>query len=934
MERKYIEIKGACEHNLKSIDIDIPKKELVVITGVSGSGKSSLAFDTLYAEGQRRYVESLSSYARQFIGQMEKPKYETIKGLSPAISIEQKATSKNPRSTVGTITEIHDYLRVLYARMGRQHCWKCGRTVSRQSISEIVDVVKELEAGQKFMVLAPLVINRKGQFKDKIDEIQKGGFLRYKLDGELYRIEERPEINKNKKHNLSIVVDRLVMKEGIEQRLSSSIETALRYGEGVMLLDLMDGNERFFSEHYGCPYCQLYFPELAPPHFSFNSPLGFCDSCNGLGFHLEPDPDRVIVDRDKPILGGAIKVTIGEKGSWSYKYFRGILKAFGVDGKKTFNQLTEDEQILVLYGTGKTVSVPWESKRGKGRFNSNYEGVINTLKRRYRETESDDARKYYHKYFTPKKCSKCGGTRLNKVSRAVTIRDHSIVDVAAMTIREALQFFNDIKLKGNEVTIGSELFKEIRNRLMFLKNVGLDYLTLSRTGATLSGGEAQRIRLASQIGSELTGVIYILDEPSIGLHQRDNNRLIETLKMLRDKDNTVIVIEHDKDTMMAADHLIDIGPGAGIYGGEIVFQGRPKDAVTSDNITGLYLSGKKEIPIPPKRRKPKGFLTLRGVTKNNLNSVDVDIPVGVLTLITGVSGAGKSTLVNGVLYPAIANLLHQSGKEVGKYDEITGLEQFDKVINIDQSPIGRTPRSNPATYTKLFDHVRSFFAQLPESKARGYTPGRFSFNVKGGRCEACKGDGSKKIEMHFLADVYVPCEICKGKRFNTPTLEVQYKGHSIADILNISVRKGMALFEAHPKVYKILKTLDDVGMGYVALGQASTTLSGGEAQRIKLSRELAKRDTGKTLYILDEPSTGLHFADIDKLLKVVHQLVDKGNSVVMIEHNLDIIKTADYLIDMGPEGGDQGGDIVFAGLPEDSIHEKRSYTGQYLKAYL
>ncbi len=930
---KYIEITGAKEHNLKNIDIKIPKKEFVVITGVSGSGKSSLAFDTLYAEGQRRYVESLSSYARQFIGQMEKPHYETIKGLSPAISIEQKAASKNPRSTVGTVTEIHDYLRVLFARVGEQRCYKCDKPVAKQSSQEIIKQIMELPIGQKFMILSPLVINRKGEFKDKIESIMKNGFLRYKLDGKLYRVEDEVEINKKKKHNLSIVIDRLIMKDDIISRVTDSVEVALKYSGGLLIIDTMDGKEKTYSEHNVCNDCQISFRELSPQIFSFNSPLGFCENCNGLGFHLEPDPEKVVEDPNKPLLGGAIKATIGDRGSWQYKYFKKSLKSLGIDGKIIYNDLTKDEKILVLYGTKKEIIINYKTSRWSGKVTTKFEGVLNTLNRRYKETESENAKRYYEKFFTKTKCKVCNGRRINKVSNSVYIDNLSIADISEMTVKRAFNFFDSLKLDGNRAVIASEIVKEIKNRLNFLVNVGLDYLTLSRTASTLSGGESQRIRLASQIGSELTGVIYILDEPSIGLHQRDNDKLIETLKSLRDKDNSVIVIEHDRDTMLQSDWIIDIGPGAGVYGGEVVFEGTPKQMLKSNTITGDFLSGKREIEIPKERRSSDEYFIINGARENNLKNIDVKIPKGVLTLVTGVSGAGKSTLINSILYPAVTNMLNKSGKIVGAHDSIVGVD-FDKIINIDQTPIGRTPRSNPATYTKVFDHIRAFYAKLPDSKAKGYKSGRFSFNVKGGRCEACKGDGNIKIEMHFLPDVHVPCEVCNGERFNEATLNIKFKGRTISDTLNTSIVELLEIFKDHPKIYSILKTLDDVGMGYVKLGQPSTTLSGGEAQRIKLSRELAKRSTGKTLYILDEPSTGLHFSDIQKLLKVIHTLVDKGNTVVMIEHNLDIIKTADYIIDIGPEGGEGGGKLVFAGAPEDIINCKESYTGNYLKEIL
>lgn len=930
---KYIEIKGAKQHNLKNIDVNIPKNQFVVITGVSGSGKSSLAFDTLYAEGQRRYVESLSSYARQFIGQMDKPLYDTIKGLSPAISIEQKSASKNPRSTVGTITEINDYLRVLYARIGKQRCYSCGKEVTKQTLNEIVDQILKFPVNTKFMITAPIMTNRKGEFKDKIDEIRKKGFVRIKLDGVVYDVDDEINIDKNKKHNLSAVVDRLVMKDDIKSRLTQSIEKALETGEGIVTIDLIDEKkEIMFSEHNVCHDCQISFPPLTPQLFSFNNPTGFCPTCNGLGFHLEPDEDKVIEDENKPLLDGAIRIIVGEEGSWSHKYFKTALKKMKIDGTKLYKDLTKEEKSLVLYGSeGK---VTFRIEMSSYEFTAKYEGILNTLKRRYYETESEDAKQYYEKYFAHKPCTECNGNRLNKSSSAVFIANKSIVDVSNMTIKEAFDFFENANLSGNDKVIGTELIKEVKNRLRFLVNVGLDYLSLSRNGTTLSGGESQRIRLASQIGSELTGVIYILDEPSIGLHQRDNDKLINTLKNLRDKDNTVIVIEHDKDTMIQSDYIIDLGPGAGEFGGNVVFEGTPEEILKSSTQTGLFLSGEKSIFVPKKRREPKKWFTINGASENNLKNISVSFPTGVLTLVTGVSGAGKSTLINDILFPAISNKLHKTSHETGKHTSIEGLEVFDKIINIDQSPIGKTPRSNPATYTKLFDYIRDFFSNLPESKAKGYKPGRFSFNVKGGRCEACEGDGVKKVEMHFLADVYVQCEVCKGQRFNDATLQVKYKNKNIADILDTYVSEANTLFEAHPQIKRVLKTLDEVGLSYIKLGQPSTTLSGGEAQRIKLSKELAKRSTGNTLYILDEPSTGLHFSDIEKLLTIIHQLVDKGNTVVMIEHNLDIIKTADYIIDIGPEGGNGGGEVIFSGTPEEIIKCEKSYTGIHLKEYL
>jgi excinuclease ABC subunit A len=763
--------------------------------------------------------------------------------------------------------------------------------------------------------------------------IKKEGFLRYKLDGEIYKINDEVEIKKDFKHNLSIVIDRLVLKEGIESRVNDSVETALKFGNGLLIVDTMDGEEKIYSEHNVCTTCEISYPELSPQIFSFNSPLGFCEKCNGLGFHFAPDENKVIENENLGVLEGAIKVTIGDKGSWQYKYFKGIISEFEISGKTPYKDLSDVQKKLILFGAGKKIAIRYNSTKWSGTINSKFEGVLNTLKRRYQETESESAKKYYEKYFTKKQCSECNGKRLSKLSSSVYIDGKSIVDITEFTIKDALKFFDELVLEGNKKIIASEIIKEIKNRLNFLVNVGLNYLTLSRTASTLSGGESQRIRLASQIGSELTGVIYILDEPSIGLHQKDNDKLIQTLKDLRDKDNSVIVIEHDKDTIINSDWIIDIGPGAGIHGGEIVFEGTPEEILASKHETGLYLSGAKKIEVPKKRRDLTEFFTITGASENNLKDITVSFPKKALTLVTGVSGAGKSTLINSILYPVVSNKLNKVDKKTGKYESIDGID-FDKIINIDQSPIGRTPRSNPATYTKVFDEIRSFFAKLPDSKTKGYMPGRFSFNVKGGRCESCKGDGLKKIEMHFLPDVFVPCEVCNGKRFNDATLLVKFKGKHISDILDTSIVELLDIFEAHPKIYKVLKTLDDVGMGYVNLGQPSTTLSGGEAQRIKLAKELSKRATGKTLYILDEPSTGLHFTDIQKLLTVIHKLVDKGNTIVMIEHNLDIIKTADYIVDIGPDGGNSGGELIFQGKTEDILNCERSYTGKYLKEYL
>ncbi len=943
MEPDRIVIRGAREHNLKRITVEIPKKKLVVFTGVSGSGKSSLAFDTLYAEGQRRYVESLSAYARQFLGQMDKPKYDTIRGLSPTISIEQKAASNNPRSTVGTITEIHDYLRVLYANIGVQYCHQCGRRVGRQGSQQIVEEILRLGEGTRVYLLAPVVVQRKGEHKELLADIARQGFARVRIDGEVRRLDEEIVVDKRRKHTIEVVVDRLQLKPGIADRLSDSVETALKAGGGIVVVApaLPDGRpsqkeERVLSEHLACVHCGISFPELRPHSFSFNSPLGFCAACNGLGTRNEMDPELIVPDPDRSLNEGAVEpwaAAMARGEGWVYEFVHSLCESFGIDPDVPWRRLPKAKRDLILYGTsGRRVKV-----RGRrGRYRTRFEGVVRRMERRLRETQSETMRQYYLKYFSDKPCRTCGGGRLRPESAAVKIHGKSIVDVSRMTIAEARDFFESLPLSGNEAVIASELLKEIGGRLSFLIDVGLSYLTLDRPGPSLSGGEAQRIRLASQLGSELTGVIYVLDEPSIGLHARDNSKLIRTLERLRDIGNSVIVVEHDRETIEAADWIIDFGPGAGRLGGEVVAEGPPKAiAEAPRSITGRYLKGEEEIPVPAKRRAvgPEQIV-VKGAAEHNLKDIDVAFPLGGLIAVTGVSGAGKSTLVTQILIPALMRALHGSRVTVGRHKAIAGLEHLDKVIHIDQKPIGRTPRSNPATYTKVFDEIRKVFAMTPEARAFGYKPGRFSFNVKGGRCDACNGDGVRVVEMHFLADVYVPCEVCKGRRFNAATLRVRYKGLDIAQTLELSVREALEHFHAHPKIVRILKTLDDVGLGYIQLGQASPTLSGGEAQRVKLSRELAKVATGRTLYVLDEPTTGLHFADVKRLLEVLDRLVEGGNTVLVIEHNLDVIKYADWIVDLGPEGGDAGGRVVAAGTPEEVAQVEESYTGQALRGVL
>jgi excinuclease ABC subunit A len=942
-EPDTLSIRGAKEHNLKNISLDIPKKKLVVFTGVSGSGKSSLAFDTLYAEGQRRYVESLSAYARQFLGQMEKPRYDTLRGLSPTISIEQKAASNNPRSTVGTVTEVHDYLRVLFASVGVQHCPNpdChDRPVGKQSAQQIVDTLMALPPGTKAMVLAPVVDNRKGEHKDILTEALKRGFTRARIDGKVKGLEEKIELDKKSKHDIALVIDRVTLKPEGKQRLTDSVETALREGKGKLILADETGNpasDRIMSEHNACDTCGMSFAELTPAAFSFNNPVGMCPDCSGLGTKAEMDPERIVPDGARTIREGAVEpwasgMNRGE--GWTADFVESLTQAFGIDLDTPYAKLPAKAKKILMYGVeGKTFNVTWGDG---GSYEMEWEGLVNKLMRSFKTTTSEAARTYYQKFFSDKPCPTCAGARLKRESRAVKVRKRSLVDLSHMTIGDALGWLKDLSLSETERKIATELLKEIRSRLGFLVDVGLNYLTLDRTASTLSGGESQRIRLASQMGSELTGVIYILDEPSIGLHQRDNGKLLGTLKRLRDLGNSVIVVEHDEETMEEADYLVDFGPGAGELGGQVVSQGTPAEVMDDEkSVTGAYLSGRKEIAVPERRRSPgKTKISIQGAKENNLKDVSVDIPLGVFVAVTGVSGAGKSTLINEILYPAAARALHESREVPGKHRALTGLEHLDKVIDIDQRPIGRTPRSNPATYTKLFDAIREVFAMTQEARAFGYTAGRFSFNIKGGRCEACEGDGVKLVEMHFLADVYVPCEVCGGKRFNEATLRVRYKGKNVAEVLDMSVREAMQLFGAHKDIMRVLQTLEDVGLGYIRLGQSSPTLSGGEAQRIKLARELARVATGRTLYILDEPTTGLHFEDIRKLLQVLNRLVDAGNTVLVIEHNLDVIKSADWVIDMGPEGGSGGGQLLAVGTPEEVARVKESHTGRYLHQVL
>ncbi len=938
--KNYIKIRGASEHNLKNVDVDIPRDALVVLTGLSGSGKSSLAFDTIYAEGQRRYMESLSSYARQFLGQMEKPKVESIEGLSPAISIDQKSTNRNPRSTVGTVTEIYDYLRLLYARIGIPHCPKCGRKVEKQTVDQMVDEIMSLPERTKIQILAPVVAGRKGEHQKVFESARKSGFVRVIVDGIQYELNDEIKLDKNKKHNIDIVVDRLVIKEGLEKRLTDSAETALKLANGIMDVDVIDSEKMKFSQSFACANCGISIDEIEPRSFSFNNPFGACPDCFGLGFKMEFDEDLLIPDKNLSISEGAI-VGMGWQSATDKKSFSGAILAalaeeYGFSLDTPFKDYPDSVKNIIINGTGgKAVKVKYQGQRGFGIYDIKFEGLIKNMEQRYRETASDAMKQQYETFMRITPCKSCKGQRLKPSSLAVTVADKNIYEMTTMPIEDLSAFIKDINFSERELSIGEEIIKEINARLDFLINVGLDYLSLSRSAGTLSGGEAQRIRLATQIGSGLVGVAYILDEPSIGLHQRDNDKLIGTLTHLRDLGNSVIVVEHDEDTMYAADWIVDIGPGAGEHGGQVVAEGTAEDIKKNKNsVTGAYLSGRLAIPVPAKRREPTGFISVKGAKENNLKNINVDIPLGVMTCVTGVSGSGKSSLVNQILYKSLAKSLNRALTIPGQHKEITGVENLDKVINIDQSPIGRTPRSNPATYTGIFDIIRDLFAATTEAKERGYKKGRFSFNVKGGRCEACSGDGIIKIEMHFLPDVYVPCEVCHGKRYNRETLEVKYKGKNIHDVLNMTAEEALEFFENVPSLKKRIETINDVGLGYIRLGQSSTELSGGEAQRMKLAAELAKKSTGKTIYILDEPTTGLHFADVHKLTDILQKLTDGGNTVVVIEHNLDVIKTADYIIDMGPEGGSKGGTVVCAGTPEEVVKEPKSYTGKYLKKYL
>ena len=939
-EKNYIRIRGASEHNLKNLDINIPRDEFVVLTGLSGSGKSSLAFDTIYAEGQRRYMESLSSYARQFLGQMEKPNVESIEGLSPAISIDQKSTNRNPRSTVGTVTEIYDYFRLLYARIGTPHCPKCGREIKKQTVDQMVDQIMDLPERTKIQLLAPVVRGRKGEHVKLLEQAKKSGYVRVRIDGNLYELSEEIKLEKNIKHDIEIVVDRLAVKEGIEKRLADSIETVLDLAEGLLFVDVIGGEMLSLSSSYACPDCGISVEEIEPRSFSFNNPYGACPECVGLGYKMEFDIDLIIPDKSLSINQGAIVVpgwqSCNDGKSFANSILRALAEFYGFDLDTPFEDYHEDVRDILVYGTGgQPVKVKYTGQRGTGYYDIVFDGLIENCNRRYRETFSESAKAEYESFMRITPCKVCGGQRLKKSSLAVTVGGKNIHEITSMNIKKLYEFLEDLNLTSQQQLIGAQILKEIRARIKFLLDVGLDYLSLSRATATLSGGEAQRIRLATQIGSGLVGVAYILDEPSIGLHQRDNDKLLASLKHLRDLGNTLIVVEHDEDTMFAADHIVDIGPGAGEHGGQVIAQGTVHDIMACEkSITGAYLSRRKRIPVPEKRKLPTGWLTVKGAAENNLKNVDVKIPLGVFTCVTGVSGSGKSSLVNEILYKRLAKELNRARTIAGKHKSVEGLEQLDKVIDIDQSPIGRTPRSNPATYTGVFDHIRDLFAATPDAKAKGYKKGRFSFNVKGGRCEACAGDGIIKIEMHFLPDVYVPCEVCQGKRYNRETLDVRYKGKNIFDVLDMTVEEAVEFFKNVPSISRKIQTLADVGLSYIKLGQPSTTLSGGEAQRIKLATELSKRSTGKTIYILDEPTTGLHFADVHKLVEILQRLSEGGNTVVVIEHNLDVIKTADYIIDMGPEGGDGGGTVVATGTPEEVAENPASYTGIYVKKSL
>ena len=938
--RKYIRIRGAREHNLKSVDVDIPRDEFVVLTGLSGSGKSSLAFDTIYAEGQRRYMESLSSYARQFLGQMEKPDVDSIEGLPPAISIDQKSTNRNPRSTVGTVTEIYDYFRLLYARIGIPHCPKCGKEIKKQTVDQMVDELMKLPERTRIQLLAPVVRGRKGEHVKVFEQAKRSGYVRVRVDGNLYELSEDIRLEKNRKHTIEIIVDRLVIREGIERRLSDSIESVLKLTDGLLVVDVIDNEEMTFSQNFACPDCGISIEELEPRSFSFNNPFGACPECNGLGFRREFAEELLIPDPSLSIADGAIAVTgwqsVVDKTSWTRCMMEALAQEYGFDLHTPFQDYPAEIQDMILHGTGaRNVKVRYRGQRGEGVYDVAFEGLIKNVERRYRETGSELSKQEYEEFMRTTPCKECGGRRLKKEALAVTVGDKNIAELADMPIRELAGFMNSLSLTPMQEQIGALILKEIRSRLGFLVDVGLEYLTLARATGSLSGGEAQRIRLATQIGSGLVGVAYILDEPSIGLHQRDNDKLLRTLKNLRDLGNTLIVVEHDEDTMRAADLIIDIGPGAGEHGGRLVAEGTAEELMNiPESVTGAYLSGRMKIEVPKERKKPSGYITIQGARENNLKNIDVDIPLGVMTCVTGVSGSGKSSLITEVLYKRLARDLNRARCIPGKHDGILGIEKLDKVINIDQSPIGRTPRSNPATYTGVFDQIRDLFASTQDAKMKGYSKGRFSFNVKGGRCEACSGDGILKIEMNFLPDIYVPCEVCGGKRYNRDTLDVKYKGKSIYDVLEMTVEEAVRFFENVPSIRRKIETLNDVGLSYLKLGHPSTSLSGGEAQRIKLAAELSRRSTGRTVYILDEPTTGLHFADVHKLVDILHRLAEGGNTVVVIEHNLDVIKTADYIIDIGPEGGDQGGTVIAQGTPEEVAANPASYTGQYVKKYL
>ena len=939
-QRQYIKIRGAREHNLKNIDVDIPRDSFTVLTGLSGSGKSSLAFDTIYAEGQRRYMESLSSYARQFLGQMEKPDVESIQGLSPAISIDQKSTNRNPRSTVGTVTEIYDYLRLLYARIGIPHCPKCGREIKRQTIDQMVDQIMMLPERTKFQLLAPVVRGRKGEHKKVFESARKSGYVRVRVDGNVYELSEDINLEKNNKHNIEIVVDRLAVKEGMQRRLADAIENVMKLSDGLMIVDVIGGSPINFSMSFACPDCGISIDEIEPRSFSFNNPYGACPECFGLGYKMEFDVDLMIPDKKLSINEGAIQAmgwqSCNDPKSFTYAILSALSKAYNFSLDTPFGEYPDEIKNVLIHGTdGREVEVHYTGQRGSGVYPVAFEGLIKNMERRYRETGSDVMKQEYEEFMRITPCKVCKGQRLKASSLAVTVGNKNIYEVTDMSIVKLVDYFDTLELNEMQHKIGDQILKEIKSRIGFLNNVGLDYLTLSRATGTLSGGEAQRIRLATQIGSGLVGVAYILDEPSIGLHQRDNDKLLAALMRLRDLGNTLIVVEHDEDTMRAADYIVDIGPAAGEHGGEVIATGTAEDIMKCEkSITGAYLSGRMKIPVPDVRKEPAGWITIKGARQNNLKNIDVDIPLGIMTCVTGVSGSGKSSLVNEILYKTLARDLNRARCIPGEHDDITGIDQLDKVINIDQSPIGRTPRSNPATYTGVFDLIRDLFAATPDAKAKGYKKGRFSFNVKGGRCEACSGDGILKIEMHFLPDVYVPCEVCGGKRYNRETLDVKYKGKSIYDVLNMTVEEAVKFFDNVPAIKRKIETLNDVGLSYIRLGQPSTELSGGEAQRIKLAAELSKRSTGKTIYILDEPTTGLHFADVHKLVEILHKLTESGNTVVVIEHNLDVIKTADYIIDIGPEGGDRGGTVIAKGTPEEVAAVPESYTGQYVSKYL